>query len=286
MTQMSDSEHTLGALLAAATERLAASSESPRLDAELLLAHVLGQPRSHLFAWPDRPADGDQRVAYARLIERRANGEPVAYLTGLREFWSLPVRITADVLIPRPETELLVEVALEYLPDKPQPSIADLGTGSGVIALALARECPRCRIIATDCSEGALTTARLNAEQLHLTHIEFRLGSWFGPLEAECFDLIISNPPYIAENDPHLAQGDLRFEPKSALVSGRDGMDDLRVLAQNARRHLHAGGWLIVEHGYDQGEAVRKLLDKEGFSSIATRRDLAGVERVTLGRHA
>lgn len=282
---MSDSEHTLGALLAAAAARLAPISESARLDAELLLAYVLDQPRSHLYAWPDRPATDAQRARFAELVERRAQGEPVAYLTGTREFWSLPVRLTADVLIPRPETELLVELALAHLPDRPRPVIADLGTGSGVIALALARECPHCRIVATDRSEGALTTARLNAEQLGLRHIEFRLGNWFEPLAGECFDLILSNPPYIAEGDPHLERGDLRYEPRGALVSGRDGLDDLRVIAQNARRHLHKGGWLIVEHGYDQGAAVRKLLEEQGFSGVETRHDLAGVARATLGRH-
>jgi release factor glutamine methyltransferase len=285
MTQMSDSEHTLGALLASAAARLAPTSESARLDAELLLAYALDRPRSHLYAWPDRPATDAQRALFAQLVERRAQGEPVAYLTGTREFWSLPVRVTADVLIPRPETELLVELALAHLPDSPRPAIADLGTGSGVIALALAHECPHCRIVATDRSEGALTTARLNAEQLGLRHIEFRLGSWFGPLAAECFDLILSNPPYIAEGDPHLERGDLRFEPRSALVSGRDGLDDLRVIAHNARRHLHRGGWLIVEHGYDQGAVVRKLLKQEGFSAVETRHDLAGVARASLGRH-
>jgi release factor glutamine methyltransferase len=282
---MSES-HRLRDLVAEATERLATSSESARLDAELLLAHVLDKPRSHLLAWPDKEIDVEQRDAFRQLVDRRARGEPVAYLTGYREFWSLPVRVTEDVLIPRPETELLVELALDHLPDKDRPAIADLGTGSGVIALALARECPHCRVIATDRSEGALTTARLNAEQLGLEHIEFRLGSWFGPLEGECFDLVISNPPYIAERDPHLSAGDVRFEPRSALVSGRDGLDDLRVIAQNARRHLHPGGWLMVEHGYDQGAAVRKLLKKEGFVEVESCRDLAGIERATLGKHA
>lgn len=277
--------HTLRDLVAEAAERLASTSTSARLDAELLLAHVLEKPRSHLLAWPDKQADEVQRDAFTRLVQRRENGEPIAYLTGQREFWSLPVRVTAEVLIPRPETELLVELALEKMPEKPRPAVADLGTGSGIIALALARECPQCHIVATDRSEGALTTARLNAEQLGLNHIEFRLGSWFGPLEAESFDLVISNPPYIAEQDPHLERGDVRFEPRSALVSGRDGLADLRVIAQSARRHLHPGGWLIVEHGYNQGRAVRKLLKKEGFDAIETRLDLAGVERATLGRH-
>ena len=282
---MSES-HSLRDLVAEATKSLAASSESARLDAELLLAHVIDKPRSHLLAWPEKEIDAAQRDAFRALVVRRANGEPVAYLTGQREFWSLPVRVTADVLIPRPETELLVELALEHLPDTSTPSIADLGTGSGGIALALARECPHCRIVATDRSEGALTTARLNAEQLGLTSIEFRLGHWFGPLEAECFDLIISNPPYIAEHDPHLSRGDVRFEPRSALVSGHDGLQDLRLIAQSARRHLHPGGWLIVEHGYDQARDVRKLLKNEGFESVESCADLAGIERATRGRHA
>ena len=282
---MSDAAQDLRSLVRQATDRLATGSASPQLDAELLLCHVLGKPRSYLLAWPEAIPTDDQRAMFETLLKRREHGEPIAYLIGEREFWSLPIRVTADVLIPRPETELLVETALELMPRQGAVRIADLGTGSGAIALALARECAHCALVATDKSEGALTTARFNAEQLGIRNVEFRLGHWFGPLAGEIFDLIISNPPYIREGDPHLERGDLRFEPRGALTSGDDGLDDLRMIAGEARRHLRHGGWLIVEHGYDQGAAVRQLLENEGFSAVETRRDLAGNERATLGRH-
>lgn len=272
--------------LAAASEKLGSVSSSPRLDAELLLAHCLEASRSHLRAWPEKPVEPAQLNRFETLLARRLKGEPIAYLVGEREFWSTPLRVTPEVLVPRPETELLVELALSRLPAGGTPRIADLGTGSGAIAIALARECRRCQVIATDVAESALAVARWNAEALELRNVAFRLGHWFDALDDARFDLILSNPPYIREDDPHLHLIDVRFEPPHALISGKDGLDALRTLAAGAGRHLAPGGWLMLEHGYDQGKAVRRLLEKAGFTAVETRQDLAGHDRVTLGRRA
>ncbi len=212
-------------------------SDSARLDAELLLACVLDKPRSHLHAWPERVPSPAARLRFAALLQRRAAGEPVAYLTGVREFWSLPLTVTADTLIPRPETETLVALALEKIPAGSSARIADLGTGSGAIALALARERPRCQVIATDASSTAVAVANRNARQLGIANVEFLTGNWCEPLPATPFDLIVSNPPYIPQDDPHLGQGDVRFEPRQALAAGPEGMDDLRAIASCARAH-------------------------------------------------
>jgi release factor glutamine methyltransferase len=251
-------------------------------DAELLLAHALGRSRSWLYAHRDDPvgpADADRFLA---LLARRAAGEPVAYLTGRRGFWSFDLRVTPDTLIPRPETELLVELALARLPAATDLHLADLGTGSGAIALALAHERRRARVVAVDVSAGALEVARANAVELGLANVEFRLGDWLAPLAGQCFDLIASNPPYIAEGDPHL--DDLRHEPAPALSSGRDGLDAIRTIAREAPAHLLPGGWLLLEHGWDQGEAVRGILVAAGFADVATDRDLEDRDRVTSGR--
>lgn len=259
-------------------------SDSARLDAELLLAHVLDRPRSHLHAWPERSLDSAQEQAFLTLLARRAAGEPMAYLLGSREFWSLRLAVTPDTLIPRPETELLVEAALALISGDATWRVADLGTGSGAIALALASERPACRIIATDRSAAALAVASANAEHLGLNNVEFREGNWFAPLTGEQFDVVVSNPPYVASGDPHLREGDVRFEPLGALAAGPDGLDAIRKIAYAAPLHLRRGGWLLMEHGYDQGEAVRQLLARYRYVHVETRRDAAGHPRVTLAQ--
>ena len=272
---------TVNEALRAAAAQL--TSESARLDAELLLCHVLGVNRSWLYAWPDKTLEVNQQQRFDELIIRRAAGEPIAHILGEREFWSLTLQVTPDTLIPRPDTELLVEQALRLLPEDAALRVADLGTGSGAIALAIARERPRCSVVATDLSAAALAVAQANAARNQISTVEFRLGRWCEALGSEQFDLIVTNPPYIAADDPHLAQGDVRFEPRSALVSGRDGLDDIREITHDARSHLGTGGWLLFEHGYGQGGAVREILLKNGFEKVTTWRDLAGHERVTGG---
>jgi release factor glutamine methyltransferase len=266
-------------VLAAATQRL-----GERIDAELLLLHVLGKPRSWLFAHADEPIDMDVQTAFAKLVERRANGEPVAYLVGQREFWSMPLEVTPATLIPRPETELLVDLALQRLPTDRACSVADLGTGSGAIALALARERPLAQVIATDASTAALAVARRNAQRLALGNLRFEHGDWLQPLQGQRFDLIVSNPPYIEADDPHLARGDLRFEPASALASGADGLDDIRRIVRDARGHLVENAWLLFEHGWHQGRSVRELLEAAGYAEVFTAQDIEQRDRVSGGR--
>lgn len=259
-------------------------SESPRLDAELLLCHALGVNRSWLYAWPDKSLVPAQQRRFAELVARRASGEPIAHILGEREFWSLSLIVTPDTLIPRPDTELLVAQALCLLPEETALRVADLGTGSGAVALAIARERPRCSVVATDSSPAALAVARENAVRNQIANVTFRQGDWCAALGDERFDLIVSNPPYIAADDPHLSQGDVRFEPRTALVAGRDGLDDIRQIASAAREHLHSNGWLLLEHGFGQGEGVRGILQENGYEKVTTWRDLAGLERVTGGR--
>jgi release factor glutamine methyltransferase len=268
-------------LLASASRRLGGADA--RLDAELLLAHALGVSRARLYAWPEDEPDTVQRAAFERLVEAREQGEPIAYLTGRREFWSLELSVTPHVLIPRHETELLVELALERIPRDRAFRIADLGTGSGAIALALARERPLARVTATDASATALDVARGNAERLGVGNVGFAAGDWYAALGDARFDLIVSNPPYVAADDAHLAQGDLRFEPASALASGADGLDAIRHIVAGAPAHLADGGALLLEHGFDQSVRVRALLDAAGFVDVRSVRDAAGHERVTLG---
>lgn len=281
---MSECEpRSVRALIEAASTRLV--GEETRSEAEILLAHVLARPRGWLFAWPEHEPTADQRAAYVQLIDARWRGEPIAYLTGRRGFWTLELDVTPAVLIPRPETELLVELALARLPLDREVRVADLGTGSGAIALALASERPQARVLATDASEAALEVARGNARRLDLRNVEFAQGDWCVALGGAMFDLIVSNPPYIVSGDPHLAQGDLRFEPPDALASGRDGLDAIRTIIAQAPTHLRAGGWVLLEHGYDQAAAVRNLFAGCGFESIDSARDAAGHERVSFGRH-
>jgi release factor glutamine methyltransferase len=274
---------TLQQALLTARSRLA-HSDTPDLDAELLLCHVLEKNRAWLRAWPERTLTVDEQAAFETLITRRAAGEPVAYLTGRRGFWSLELKVTPATLIPRPDTETLVEWALELIPAGAAWRIADLGTGSGAIALSLAHERPHCRLVATDASIDALAVAQDNAATSQIGNVEFRAGLWFAPLAGTRYHLIVSNPPYIAAGDPHLSRGDLRFEPATALAAGADGLDDIRLLVAGAPQHLEAGGWLLLEHGWDQGAAVRALLQQQGFREVSTRRDAAGHERISGGQ--
>ena len=253
-------------------------------DADMLLAHALGRSRAWLLAHGEDGIANADEARFMGLVERRVAGEPVAYLVGSRGFWTLDLAVTPATLVPRPETELLVELALARIPAGVDARIADLGTGSGANALAIAKERPRARVVATDASVSALDVARANAKRNGIGNVEFRHGDWLAPLAGESFDLIASNPPYIALGDPHLGEGDLRFEPASALASGSDGLDAIRVIASGAPAHLRAGGWLSLEHGWVQGDAVRALLREAGFVAVATERDLEGRDRVTLGR--
>ncbi|KQR11572.1 MULTISPECIES: peptide chain release factor N(5)-glutamine methyltransferase [Xanthomonas] len=254
-----------------------------RADAEPLLLHALGRDRAWLFAHGRDPVPPTIAQAFDALVQRRQAGEPVAYLTGSRGFWTLDLAVSTATLIPRADTEALVELALERLDQAPARRVADLGTGSGAIALAIASERPQAQVIATDASAAALAIAQRNADSHRLSNVECRQGSWFVPLAGERFDLIASNPPYIAAGDPHLAQGDLRYEPASALASGSDGLDDIRSIVADAPAHLRAGGWLLLEHGWDQGPAVAELLRTRGFAQVATHQDLEQRDRVTLG---
>jgi release factor glutamine methyltransferase len=261
-----------------------ARAQLDAVDAEWLLAHALGKPRSWLYAHASDAVDATTAQCYATLVRRRSAGEPVAYLTGRRGFWTFELQVTPATLIPRPETELLVELALLRLPVDRPLRIADLGTGSGAIALALASERPRADVLATDASAEALAVAQANARALRIGNLRFCSGDWCAALGGERFDLIASNPPYIARDDPHLRHGDLRHEPAHALASGDDGLDAIRRIAAAAPAHLVADGWLLLEHGHDQGERVRALLQAAAFVEVHTARDLEGRDRVTGGR--
>lgn len=264
--------------LASASARLGG-----RVEAEALLLHVLRQPRSWLFAHGGDALGLDVQMAFDALVARRAQGEPVAYITGRRGFWTLELEVTPATLIPRPETELLVELALERLPRDAASRVADLGSGSGAIALSIASERPQALVVATDASAEALAVARRNAQRLGIANVRFAQGDWLAPLAGERFALIVSNPPYIEAADPHLAQGDLRFEPASALASGVDGLDDIRLIVAGARAHLESGGWLLFEHGWNQGEASRALLGAAGYTQVFTAQDLEARDRVSGG---
>ncbi|MCE3238566.1 MAG: HemK family modification methylase [Gammaproteobacteria bacterium] len=255
---------------------------TPRLDAEILLAHVLSVQRSYLYTYPDYSLSMTEQNNFAALVKKRVAGWPIAYLTGHREFWSLDLAVTPDTLIPRPETELLVELILKKLPDVPL-LVADLGTGSGAIALALAHERPRWTIYATDISSEALAVAKANAARLKIKNIIFPIGAWCSALPKLCFDIMVSNPPYIAENDPHLQQGALPFEPSIALVSGEDGLKDIQDIIYGARHYLKVGGSLFVEHGFTQAEPVCSKFLNAGYTHILSYKDFSGLNRVTTG---
>lgn len=257
-------------------------SDSATLDAELLLAHTLKKPRSWLRGFADEPLTNDAAARFEALCEQRRKGLPIAHLLGEREFWSLPITVTTDTLIPRPETELLVELALEKTSST--ATVADLGTGSGAIALAIATERPDATVFATDQSGSALATANGNARKLELENLRFFQGNWCDALQPRPHDVIVSNPPYIDATDPHLQQGDVRFEPTSALVAGENGLADLRTIATQARDYLIPEGWLLLEHGWEQGPEANQLLTQLGYDAVSTRQDLAGNDRVTMGQ--
>ena len=261
-----------------------ANGRLPREDAEPLLLHALGEDRAWLFAHGDDPVSPAKAEAYRELVRRRMAGEPVAYLTGHRGFWTLDLETTPETLIPRPETELLVELALERLPPDEPARVADLGTGTGAIALAIASERPLAAVVAADVAKTTLAVAVRNAQANGVGNVWFRRGDWCQALGRDRFDLIASNPPYIAEGDPHLSRGDLRHEPARALASGTDGLDAIRIIVATAPDHLVPGGWLLLEHGCDQGPAVRALLEQAGFVDVATAQDLEQRDRVSLGR--
>ncbi|SFN34677.1 peptide chain release factor N(5)-glutamine methyltransferase [Marinobacter pelagius] len=276
----SNSSLTCESLIREASSRIV--SDTPRLDAELLLSHVTGLGRTSFRAWPERIVEPAQVEAFEALVTERVAGKPIAYLLGHQEFWSLPLKVSPSTLIPRPDTECLVEVALS-LPLPAKARVLDLGTGTGAIALALASEHPDWQVSACDTVDEAVALARENAQALGLCVSVVR-SHWFDDLPPGSFDLIVSNPPYIKEGDHHLAEGDVRFEPGSALVSGVDGLDDIREIVTRAPDWLAGNGWLLVEHGYDQAEAVQALFRARGFGSVKSRQDYGQRDRMTLGQ--
>jgi len=256
-------------------------SESPRLEAELLMGLVFRKPRSFLLTWPERLLGEAEAQHFENLLRRRFSGEPIAYMTGIREFWSMPLKVTPEVLIPRPETELLVEKALLRLPGDEEVRVLDLGAGSGAASLAIARERPRATVIGIDVSAAALNVARLNAKLQKLDNVEFRESDWFDAVRGEKFHVVIGNPPYVAEDDPHLSRGDARFEPRLALDAGPAGMDCLRDIVDRAHNYIVRQGWLLLEHGGSQHLPLRRLLEAQHYHDITVHKDLAGHDRVT-----
>ena len=287
--------------------------DSARIEVQCLLQRVLIATRASLLAHPERTLSKSEQARYQHLMQRRLSGEPIAYLLGEREFFGLLFKVTPDTLIPRPETELLVELALQRIPSHPLPAsrppspasgrgvggegegnrqaergeafrVLDLGTGSGAIALTIAHERPEIEVVACDTSAAALDVARENAQRLDIANVAFVLSDWFQTFTEKRFDIIVANPPYVAANDPHLTRGDVRFEPVIALTSGNDGLRDIRRIISQAPAHLESGGWLLLEHGYNQAAPVRELLQQSGFVEVFSARDLAGIERVSGGR--
>lgn len=261
-----------------------ANFDNAKLECELLLCHLLQKSRTWLHTWPEHELSDDQLVTFHALIERRRQGEPSAYITGEREFWSLPLEVTPDTLIPRPETELLVELTLKHIPTKERRTIVDLGTGSGAIVLALASERPAAQFFAIDASAEALTVAERNRKRHNLINVTLHRGDWFEPVVELVFDVIVSNPPYVREHDPHLDEGDLPFEPRSALVADGDGLNDIRHIVSASGDRLKPDGWLLIEHGYDQADAVVAIFEQYGFCNVTSHRDLAGQPRVVSGQ--
>jgi release factor glutamine methyltransferase len=255
-----------------------------RIEAQCLLQHVLKVPRSYLLAHAEQSLDTFQQAAYDALLQRRLLGEPVAHILGEREFFGLTLKVSPDTLIPRPETELLVELALQRIPPHGPYRVLDLGTGSGAIAISIAQNRPDAEVVAVDASEAALQVARGNATRLGIANVNLLFSDWFSALSGQRYNLIVSNPPYIATGDVHLTQGDVRFEPLSALASGPDGLDDIRHIIMRAGDFLEQGAWLLIEHGYDQADDVRSLFQQSGFAEVFSERDISGIERVTGGR--
>lgn len=274
---------TIKDILTSATAQLSSVSDSAKLDSELLLAFVLNKPRTYLHTWPDASLSDEALNKFNRLLKKRTHGEPVAHILGERGFWSLNLNVTPDTLIPRPDTERLVELALEIIPQQAQWKILDMGTGTGAIALSLAKERPACFITATDQSTQALEVAKQNAANNHIENIEFIQSDWFEKLENQHFDMIVTNPPYICDNDPHLKKGDVRFEPRSALTAGADGLNDIRIIIKNSHHYLNKEGALLIEHGFDQADAVCNLLKAANFIQIHNFKDYGGNPRVSIG---
>ena len=273
---------TIQAVLEDATRRLDAVSDSARLDAELLLARAIDMPRSYLFAHPEEPLDETTVDRFHAALDRRLAGEPMAYIAGVREFWSLELMVTPATLVPRPETELLVDLALREIPRRAEWNILDLGTGSGAIAIAIAQERPLSQVTATDVSAEALEVARQNARQLDLPNIEFLAGDWTEPVRGRIFNIVVSNPPYVRSNDAVLDA--LHREPRSALSAGADGLDAIRILARDCGALLEPGGALLIEHGAEQRESVAAVLHEYGWSEITCHTDYAGLPRITIAR--
>ncbi|OUR65470.1 protein-(glutamine-N5) methyltransferase, release factor-specific [Methylophaga sp. 42_25_T18] len=257
-------------------------SESPDLDSKILLCLVLDCQTTYLHTWPDKVLTTEQQALFEQFIHQRLRGAPVAHITGVRGFWSLDLKVTEATLIPRPDTELLVSLALTKI--RPKMMVADLGTGSGAIALALATEQPDIMLIASDYSWSALQVAKLNALENKLNNVSFIRANWLAACRSSVFDVIISNPPYITEDDPHLLEGDVRFEPVTALASGKDGLTDIRIIVSQACQSLKSGGWLLVEHGYHQAEQVMQLYHDAGFSNISSHQDYGDNDRVVIGQ--
>lgn len=272
---------TLQDTIANAGSVLDTSSDSAILDAELLLAFVLGKSRTYLRTWPEHELTPLQSEHFKYLLQLRHEGQPVSYLIGYREFWSREFSVTPSVLIPRPETELLVESALNKIPVNQPQTVLDLGTGSGAIGITLAAERPEIKVTATDICNNALKVARSNAERLEVYNISFQQSDWFQDLKPKLYNLIVSNPPYIAPDDPHLQQGDVRFEPEVALISNAHGLADINLIVDTARQYLTVGGWIFFEHGYNQQQQVQSILQRAGYQAINTQKDLAGQPRVT-----
>ena len=270
-------------LIEDAIKQLEPVSDSARLDLELLLCATLKKDRSFLRAWPEHELNQQQLKSFQEKLKQRLQGEPIAHILGERGFWSLNLTVTADTLIPRPDTERLVELALGIIPEKAQWKILDLGTGTGAIALSLAKEKPNCFITATDQSSAALDIAKQNAIKNQISNIEFIQSDWFAELENKQFDMIVSNPPYIKESDPHLQQGDVRFEPLSALTSGSDGLNDIRRIIKGSQEHLKTQGVLLIEHGYDQADKVCNLLKASNFTKVSDFKDDNDNPRVATG---
>jgi len=276
-------EQNIQSVLRDACNKLATISDSAWLDAEILLCHCLDKPRTFLRAWPEKALNDAQLNLYQKLIWQRQQGVPVAYLTGSREFWSRDFKVSKDVLIPRPDTELLIELSLKLMVDKQSIKLIDLGTGSGIIAITLAAENPFALVTATDISTNALKIARHNAKMHHINNICFKQSSWFSDIDDNNFDLVISNPPYIAANDPHLQQENIQHEPQKALISPEQGLQDIRIIANQARRHLNPKGHLLIEHGYNQQADVQAIFKSFNYQQIFTHTDLSGNPRVTTG---
>ena len=276
--------NTIKSTLTAAKQLLTPATNTPDLDAELLLAHVLQSPRASLYTWPEKELSPTQLQQYESYLTRRQNGEPIAYITGIKEFWSLELQVTTDTLIPRPETELLVETVLQHFTNQEKITLADLGTGSGAVALAIAHERPHWILHATDKSEQALAIAKQNATRLQLGNVHFHLGSWCAALPENKFDAIVSNPPYISVQEWNQYEADLQHEPIFALLAEKNGLADIEEIVMTAKACLKPGGYLFLEHGFTQGAAVRQLFVSSGYSQIETVRDLANKERVTLGK--